>query len=81
LYYRECIIGTEKELCYRLKKENRNKIFYPVPNAVCRAMKMITLEKVLRSLESLEPRIELSREVINKAKNPLERMVEIGRQD
>jgi len=42
---------------------------------------MITLEKVLRSLESLEPRIELSREVINKAKNPLERMVEIGRQD
>jgi len=78
---REFIIGTEKELCYRLKKENPNKIFYPIPNAVCRAMKKITLEKVLRSLESLEPIIELAKEIIEKAKIPLERMMSIGRGD
>ena len=78
---REFIIGTEKELCYRLKKENPDKKFYQVENAVCRAMKKITLEKVLRSLESLEPRIELSKEIIEKAKIPLERMMSIGRGD
>ncbi|MDI6855684.1 MAG: quinolinate synthase NadA [Candidatus Thermoplasmatota archaeon] len=78
---KEFIIGTEKELCYRLKKENPHKIFYPVKNAICREMKMITLEKVLRSLENLEPRIELLKETIEKARKPLEKMIEIGRED
>lgn len=78
---KEFIIATEKELCYRLKKENPNKIFYPVLNAICRAMKKITLEKVLRSLESLEPDIELQKEIIEKAKLPLERMMSVGRSD
>jgi quinolinate synthase len=39
---KEFIIGTEKELCYRLKKENPDKIFYPVKTAVCPNMKKIT---------------------------------------
>jgi len=78
---KEFIIGTEKELCYRLKKENPNKIFHPVPNAVCRAMKKITLEKVVRSSEVLKPSIELTKKIIEKAKIPLERMISIGRGD
>ena len=78
---KEFIIGTEKELCYRLKKENPDKIFYPIKSAVCPNMKKITLEKVLYSLEHLEPKVKLSNEIIKKAKIPLQKMMEAGRGD
>ncbi len=78
---KEFIIGTEKELCYRLKKENPDKIFYPIKSAICPNMKKITLEKVLNSLEYLEPKIELTDEVMIKAKKPLQKMMEAGRGD
>ena len=78
---KEFIIGTEKELCYRLKKENPNKEFYPIKYAICPNMKKTTLEKVLKSLETLEPQISLTDDVIEKAKKPLQRMMNIGRGD
>lgn len=78
---KEFIIGTEKELCYRLKKENPDKTFYPLKTAICPNMKKITLEKVLNSLETLEPKIKLSDEIMKKAKQPLQKMMEIGRGD
>ena len=78
---KEFIIGTEKELCYRLKNENPNKMFYPIKSAICPNMKKITLEKVLNSLETLEPKINLSEEIMEKAKKPLQKMMEIGRGD
>ncbi|MDH7507978.1 MAG: quinolinate synthase NadA [Methanomassiliicoccales archaeon] len=78
---REFIIVTEKELIYRLKKENPEKTFYSIPGAVCPTMKMITLSSVLRALENLEPRVELDEETLRKARSPLERMMEIGRGD
>lgn len=77
----EFVIGTEKELCYRLKKENPGKTFYPIKSAVCPNMKKITLEKVLNSLETLEPKIELSEDLMAKAKKPLQRMMNIKRSD
>ncbi|PNX45718.1 MAG: quinolinate synthase [Thermoplasmata archaeon M8B2D] len=78
---KEFIIGTEKELCYRLKNENPNKMFYPIKSAICPNMKKITLEKVLNSLETLEPKIHLSEDIMERAKNPLQKMMEIGRGD
>jgi len=73
----EFIIGTEKEICYRLKNENPEKEFYPVKSAICPNMKKITLNKVLNSLETLEPKIILSEEIMLKAKKPLQRMIDI----
>ena len=75
----EFIIGTEKEMCYRLQKENPKKTFYSLRSAICPNMKKITLEKVYKSLESLEPEVDLSAEVIKNASVPLERMMAIGR--
>jgi quinolinate synthase len=75
----EFIIGTEKGLCYRLEKENPGKKFYPVPSALCPNMKKTTLEKVLKSLETFEPAIELSDDIMQKARVPLQRMMELGR--
>jgi len=78
---KEFIIGTEKDICYRLKKENPDKKFYPVKTAVCQNMKKITLRKVFKSLENLEPKVVLSREIMEMAKLPLQRMMSIGRGD
>lgn len=78
---KEFIIGTEKELCFRLKKENPDKNFYSIKSALCPNMKKITLEKVLKSLHSLEPKIELSQPIMQMARLPLQRMMSIGRGD
>ena len=78
---KEFIVGTEKELCYRLKKEKPDKIFYPIETAVCPNMKKITLDKVLLSLEKLEPQLELPTKIMEKARIPLDKMMKIGRGD
>jgi quinolinate synthase len=77
----EFIIGTEKDICYRLKKENPYKIFYPVESAICPNMKKITIEKVLNSLATLEPKIKIKSDILKKARVPLEKMMKIGRGD
>ena len=76
---KEFIIGTETGLCYRLEKENPGKKFYPVPSAVCPNMKKTTLEKVLKSMETLEPKIKIPAAVMKKARVPLQRMMDLGR--
>lgn len=78
---KEFIIGTEKDICHRLKKETPDKTIYSLKSAVCPNMKKITLEKVLKSMESLEPKIELSETIMQKAKLPLQRMMDVGRGD
>jgi quinolinate synthase len=75
---KEFIIGTEKGICYRLEKENPGKKFYPIPSAVCPNMKKTTIEKVLKSLETLEPKIHLSEEIMRKARVPLQRMIDLA---
>jgi quinolinate synthase len=77
----EFIIGTEEGLVHRLKKENPDKTFYSIPNAICPNMKKITLENIRDALINLKPEVVLSKEVIEKAKVPLDRMVAIGRGD
>ena len=76
---KEFIVATERELCYRLKKEMPEKEFYPVEHAVCPTMKKITLDKVLKSLEKMEPELIIDKDIIRKARKPLEKMMEIGR--
>lgn len=77
----EFIIGTEKELCYRLGVLNPDKTFYPLDVAVCPNMKKITLPKVISSLEHLNPQVKLSEDIVTKAMVPLQRMIEFGRGD
>ena len=73
------IIGTEKEMGYRLKKEVPDKEYYFPGNTICEDMKKITLEKVLRSIENLGPSVEVDEDIAERALKPLKRMVEIGR--
>lgn len=76
----EFIIGTEEGIIHRMKKET-GKNFYPPKKAICPNMKKNTLEKVLKSLKTLEYRINLEEEIIRKARVPLEKMLNIGRGD
>jgi len=78
---KEFIIGTEKDLTYRMKKEIPDKLFYQINAAICPNMKKITLEKVLYSLKTLKPKITIPDIIIKKAKIPLDRMMKIGRGD
>ena len=76
---KEFIMGTEKEMSYRLSQDVPDKTFISVAEAICPNMKKITLEKVIASLETLGPELILPDEIMQKAKIPLQRMVDIGR--
>lgn len=77
---REMIVGTEVGIIHRLKKENPGKKFLPVSDkAICPNMKLITLEKVLWSLEDMTPEVEVPEEIRLEAKAAVDRMLEIGR--
>jgi quinolinate synthase len=75
----EVIVGTELDMVYPLSKKAPNKKFYWLPSAICPTMKMITLNSIIRSLEHMEYKVELSKETIERARLPLERMTQIGR--
>ncbi len=74
----EFIIGTEVGMLYRLKKECPEKRFYPLKeNAICRDMKKSGLEQVKRSLETLEPKVTVPRDVADRARKAIERMLSV----
>ena len=80
---RAIIIATEAGMLHRLERECPDKIFIPAPSDhcacnECRFMKMNTLEKLHDCMENLNPRVELKPELIERARLPIERMLEIS---
>jgi len=79
---KEIIVGTEIGIIYRLKKENPGKKFIPASEqAVCPNMKLVTLEKILWSLEEMSFEVKVPEEIRLKAKLTVDKMLEIGRGD
>jgi quinolinate synthase len=75
---RQFIVATEMGILHPLKKQNPEKDFYMASDRlVCPNMKMTTLEKVRRSLLSLEPRVSVPQNIRVKAIHCLERMLAI----
>ncbi|MCZ7591094.1 MAG: quinolinate synthase NadA [Kiritimatiellae bacterium] len=73
------VIATETGILHRLKQMNPGKNFWAVNDlAVCRFMKMITIEKVLRSLKEDMYHITVPPAVAERASQAIQRMVEIG---
>lgn len=83
------IIATEAGMLYRLQRELPDRKFIIAPTgrqnfcsssksscAECEYMKKNTLEKLIASLETLQPQIELPVDIIAKAKIPLQRMLD-----
>jgi quinolinate synthase len=73
------LVATETGILHRLQKEAPGKTFEPVrEDAVCRFMKVTTLEKVRDSLRDLQHVITVDPETAGKARLAIERMVSIG---
>jgi quinolinate synthase len=77
------IIATEAGMLHRLQKECPDKTFIPAPTDNCRCnecrfMKMNTLEKLYDCMVNKNPTVELSPEIIERARLPIERMLEIS---
>ncbi len=80
---KQIIIATEAGMLHRLKKECPDKEFIAAPTENCRCnecrfMKMNTLEKLHDCMLNLSPRLELPKEVIERARLPIERMLDIS---
>jgi len=73
------VVATETGILYRMRKENPNKEFIPISeNAVCKYMKMITLDKVYRSLTDMVYEVKVPEATAMKAKLAIERMLTIN---
>lgn len=76
----EFIICTEDGVLYELQEKNPNKKFYlPKEKFQCVGMKKITFDKIINSLETLEPQVHLKDEIITEANKPLENMLEMAK--
>ncbi|MCL2509943.1 MAG: quinolinate synthase NadA [Methanomassiliicoccaceae archaeon] len=75
---KEFIVLTEVGMKYRLEKENPGKVFHFPEFAVCSTMKMVTPESILRSLERGTGEVILSKEILEGARNPVVKMIELS---
>jgi quinolinate synthase len=76
---KEMIVATETGILSRMIKDSPEKTFYPAnARAVCEFMKMITLEKVLWSLEDLKYEVTVPKETADRARRAIERMIAIA---
>ena len=85
------VIVTESGIIHRMQKECPGKEFLCAPTqdvmraptdpchcSECKFMKLNTLEKVRDCMKNLAPRVELPPEIIQRARLPIERMLEIS---
>jgi len=78
------IVATETGILHAMKKASPDKEFYIVPTDKtclcndCLFMKKNTLEKVYLALRNEQPEIVLSTEVMNKALDPIKKMLELS---
>jgi quinolinate synthase len=73
------LVATETGILHRLNKEAPGKRFEAVSErAICKYMKMITLEKLLDSLREWKYEVTVEREVAARASGAIERMVAIS---
>jgi len=75
---RDFVVATETGILHRLHKEAPDKRFYAMSErAVCRYMKMISLEKVRDSLRDLRHHVTVPKDTADQARGAIQRMVEI----
>jgi quinolinate synthase len=79
---REFIVMTESGVNHSLHRFAPGKKFYFVANENCNCsecpyMRLNTLEKLRDALANLEPRVELSEDLMRRARVPLERMLAV----
>lgn len=83
--HQKYIVATESGILHQMRKDNPNKEFIIVPSDEtcacndCPYMKLITMEKIHKSMISEEPQIHFSEEMIEKALQPIDRMLRLSK--
>lgn len=79
------IVATEPGILYQMKKAQPGKKLIPAPPkdstcgcSECNFMKLITLEKIYKSLKFEEPEVTVDPSIIERAAVPIKRMLEIS---
>jgi quinolinate synthase len=79
------IIATEPGIIHQMLKENPDKKYIPAPGkdstcgcSECSFMKMITMEKIHKTLVTEFPEIILDNEIIKLAQRPIRRMLDLS---
>lgn len=79
------IVATEPGIIHQMKKEYPLKKYIPAPPkdstcgcSECNFMKLITVEKIFRCLKNEEPEIIMEKELMEAARKPILRMMEIS---
>lgn len=84
--HKSFIVATESGILYEMRKNNPDKEFIAVPSGEscactdCSYMKMNTLEKLYRCLRDEQPEILLDAEMIERARRPIVRMLDMSRE-
>jgi quinolinate synthase len=84
------IIATESGILHEMQKQAPHKNFIPVPPEVsegsvgcscneCAYMRLNTLEKLYQCLLNETPEIEVDKTIIERAKLPIDRMLELSK--
>lgn len=71
-------VFTEREMVSRLRVLYPGRVFYEKPEAICADMKKISFDDLRQALEREEHEIILSREVMDRARLAIERMIAVG---
>jgi quinolinate synthase len=83
------IVMTEPGILHQMQKVSPGSTFYGVPGIIggacvscnsCAYMKMNTLEKIYFCMKNRSPSLELAPEIMQRARQPLERMLEMSKQ-
>ena len=79
------IVATEPGILHQMKRARPDVLFVDAPSEDescgcnnCPHMKRNTLEKLYLCLRDLEPRLEMSRELLDRARIPIERMLSLS---
>lgn len=78
------VVATEPGIIHQMRKASPDKEFIEAPpegNCACNEcpyMKLNTMEKVYLALRDLQPRIEISEDLLRRARIPIERMLELS---
>jgi len=72
------IIATETGMIHALKKHKPDAEFIPASDrAICPGMKLVTLEKIVWSLEDMQYKVTVPQDITTRAKKAIDRMVKI----
>jgi quinolinate synthase len=70
------IVATEIGVLHRMRQAQPAKSFLPIDDSIsCRYMKMITLDKVLHSLQNMTEVVTVAPEIAARARGAIERMI------